>query len=518
MTTAQTTRINRAWLLKRVILPGIVLFVLGVWGFLDATVIYPKSGRLDASLKFKNYLQAAEDARRLAPGFVKIDDPAAELTRLQGREKSTAEPLTPMEKARLEWLRAMKVDWDISKDSVWIGDVKRALISKTGDEVYSGVGGVSEAKQEKVALFVKPRSAEAFVRAGGADTAVPFDEAVKLTREFWATAKTPSPLAAYDLPLQWLFTFVGLAGTLYLLVLIVRVRSRVYSFEPETHTLVLPGGERLAAADLKEVDKRKWHKFYVTLEAKDGRSRTLDLYRYEPLEDWVLSMEKSAFPEQVREAEEAARAATLEPDALAVPASVGNVAPMTYGGMMDGVFAMFVFDADALARAGHAPAAYAQGEVLKALGVALRDEGGWRQWLTASTGTVRGSAAAGAVAFMTGAEPTSKPIGAEFDGAYDAALRAPAPAGSWYVVVVGRLSEESASRASEVLRDPPPAAFAGYAAMRVHPPTIERFQEPLGLEPGLEVKGDVLVGPWGVSAEDAETAGLKTAADASTPG
>lgn len=518
MTTAQTTKINRGWLFKRVILPGVVLFVLGVWGLLDATVIYPSSGRHDASLKFKNYLQASEDAKRLSPGFVKIDDPRAELARLQAREKSGTEPLSQMEKTRLDWLKSLKVVWDLDKDVVWVGDVKRPVVSKTGDQVFSGVGGVSEPKQERVTLVVRPRTAETLVRGrDGTLTPIPFEEGVKLTRDFWATAKTPSPLAAYDLPLQWLFTVVGLLGTLYLLVLFAKVKATKYTFEPETHTLILPGGERIAAADLKEVDKRKWHKFYVTLETNDGRSRTLDLYRYEPLEQWVLEMEKAKFPEQVREAEEAARAQALEPDALAVPSDAGRVASMTYGGQMDGVFAMFLFDADAIARAGQSPGAYAQGEVIKALGVAMRDEGGWRQWLTASAGPVRGSSAASALAFISGAEPTSKPVTAEFDPAYES-LKSGDGAGSWYVVVLGRISEEAARRASDVLRDPPPTGFAAYAAMRIHPPTIERFHGPLGLEPGLEIKGDALVGAWSVSGDDLEIAGLKSGADAPAAG
>lgn len=512
MTTTETTKVNRGWFIKRLLLPSIVLVVLGAWGLIDATLVYPASGRRDASLKLRDYLQAAEDSRRLTQSFVQVDDPAAELKKLAAREGATGnEALSPMERGRLAWLQSLKTMWALEDEQLWIADIKRAIVSKTGDQVYAGVGGVSDVKHEDAAVHYRPRTAEGVVI--GPDKVaqtINVDEVSKHLKNYWATAKTPSPLAFYDMPLQWLFTVIGFGGAAYLGMLYVRVAAKKYGFERETHTLILPGGDRVAAADLQEIDKRKWHKFYVTLITKDQRSHTLDLYRHDPLEDWVLAMESAAFPET--QSSEGTRAEGVEegPDALSVAKNVGHVAAMTYGGIKDGVFAVFLFQADALRAAGYDPAAYAQGEVLKAVSVALRDEGGWRQWLTATTGTVRGRQAKTVFDWFAEREATFKTAFSRQEPDVVAAVKADTePRGEWYAVVVGRMSEEAARRTCDVLMDPPPAGFGGFAAVRANPPTIERFQRSVDLEAGMEIKGDVLVGRWDASQDDVETAGLK---------
>ncbi|MGH7132453.1 MAG: hypothetical protein ACREJO_10960, partial [Phycisphaerales bacterium] len=58
-----------------------------------------------------------------------------------------------------------------------------------------------------------------------------------------------------------------------------------------------PDGKTIVPADIAEFDKRKWDKFYVTINLKGGEARKLDLLRYVPLEEWVLAMERTAFPE-----------------------------------------------------------------------------------------------------------------------------------------------------------------------------------------------------------------------------
>ena len=65
----------------------------------------------------------------------------------------------------------------------------------------------------------------------------------------------------------------------------------------------LPGGQKVGPGDIAEFDKRKWDKFLVTLTIKDshptlgGQRVVVDLYRHEPVEDWILAMERTAFPE-----------------------------------------------------------------------------------------------------------------------------------------------------------------------------------------------------------------------------
>ncbi len=115
---------------------------------------------------------------------------------------------------------------------------------------------------------------------------------------------------------------------LYLIVLWVRVAAKTYTWDAAHQQLGLPGGASLVPTDLADVDKRKWHKFFVTLEINDthpklaGQGVTLDLYRYVPLEEWVLEMERTRFPEraQAEQAEEAA--ANSEEDSG--PASTGG--------------------------------------------------------------------------------------------------------------------------------------------------------------------------------------------------
>ena len=106
------------------------------------------------------------------------------------------------------------------------------------------------------------------------------------------------------------FAFTG-----YLLFLFLRVLTRTYRWNPETKTLTLPSGESIAPADLEDVDKRKWDKFIVFLHIKDshstlgGKEIRFDTYRHGRIEDWILEMEKVAFPDRIEEAEESSTAA-----------------------------------------------------------------------------------------------------------------------------------------------------------------------------------------------------------------
>jgi hypothetical protein len=116
----------------------------------------------------------------------------------------------------------------------------------------------------------------------------------------WKTAQQPKPLAAYDLPLQWIMLAgcMGISAYMVFLVLLPAART-VYTWEPTTRRLTLPSGRSITPSDLAEVDKRRWDKFYVVLNLKDsapGGPVPLDLLRHKHLEDWVLEMEKEAFP------------------------------------------------------------------------------------------------------------------------------------------------------------------------------------------------------------------------------
>lgn len=514
MTTTQRTKVSRGWFFKRFLIPLIVLLGMGVWGLFDAIVVYPHSGRLDASKKLKEYLQTTDEARRLTPSFVQVKDPGAEYAALAAREKATgSDQLSPAERLRLDWLRAMKMMWELDSPEVWVCEVKRPMVNKTGDQVFAGVGGVSDVKQEVVQLYYHPREAEGvLVASDGARETIPLDAVLRHLKDYWTTARTPSALAFYDLALQWFFVFIGLGGGLYLLVLYARVSLRKYSFDPETHTLTLPNKVAIAPADIKEFDKRKWHKFFVALHLHDGRTFRFDLMRYDFIEDWILAMEKVAFPEASVEEDTDTE---LGDDALAPAADTGKVRAMTYGGLKDGVFAVFLFDPRQAEKIDRHPPAYAEGEVLKAMGVALRDHGAWTHWLTVASGTLKQPAAPGAGAqseladLLTERAPTSK---ADVSGVapevMDAFRGRRALDFDPLVIIIGRLDNEVASRAHESLGDPPAAGYLGMATVRVSPPTIETLAGPLGLEPGMEIKGTALVGRWESSPEDVKEAGL----------
>ena len=102
--------------------------------------------------------------------------------------------------------------------------------------------------------------------------------------------------------MQWLFVVVCLGVGLALTGLILKVKSRTYGWEPVEQRLFLPGGASLVPADIAEFDKRKWDKFLIFLKIKPGhqplggREIRLDLLRYNPLEEWILAMERTAYP------------------------------------------------------------------------------------------------------------------------------------------------------------------------------------------------------------------------------
>lgn len=252
--TPQQTKVSRKWLVRTF---GFAIFVLifGCWGLFDATIAYPKRGANVAEKLELEYLRVAEQNRML--NSASIADPAGELAKL--REKSRLQQMTStLEAARLQWLTALDAIGRVKPEHTTIAD---------------------------------PAGRK------------------KQLEEVWAK-KTPSePLAAWDLPLQWGITAVGFGATFWLLILIGRVKGKTYTWNAATQTLGLPGGATLTPADVEDFDKRRWDKFLIFLKIKashpqlGGQELKLDLLRYEPLEAWVLEMEKTAFPERALQAE-----------------------------------------------------------------------------------------------------------------------------------------------------------------------------------------------------------------------
>ncbi|MCC6969635.1 MAG: hypothetical protein IT434_05380 [Phycisphaerales bacterium] len=275
------TKVSKKWLVRTIGF-AIFVFIFGCWGLFDAVIAYPKRGINVAEKLELEYLRAAEQNRSL--DAASIADPAGELAKL--RERNKQQQLTSAaDGARLQWLNALDTIGRASPEHTTIAD---------------------------------PRGRKSQLE------------------EVWAK-KTPSePLAAWDLPLQWGITFAGYGATAWLLLLIVMVKGKTYTWNPSTQALGLPGGASLTPADVEDFDKRRWDKFLIFLKIKashaqlGGQELRLDLLRYEPLETWVLEMEKTAFPERALQAEKAAQsqAADAQP-ADSQPADSQPAAPAT---------------------------------------------------------------------------------------------------------------------------------------------------------------------------------------------
>lgn len=252
MSFTEVTKPNRPWLLKMGIF-SIVLIGFGLYGLYDATSAYPARGVRHASFMKFQYLEAAK-AENVADAKVSVEDPVAELAALRTRG---AEQLTGTDGAKFGWLRALSI----------VGRLKPEFTR-------------IENREQAHADLKKEWTTGAAAR------------------------NAPKPLSTYDIPVQWLFTFIGLGGGALLGLHILRVTSRKYRWDPEAKVLQLPDSSTLSPADIEDFDKRKWEKFLIFLKVKAGHSPhggkelKLDLYQHSPLESWVLEMEKIAFPDR----------------------------------------------------------------------------------------------------------------------------------------------------------------------------------------------------------------------------
>lgn len=251
-----STTTNRSWKRKMTIF-AVVLFGLGIYGLFDAGYAYPRRGYRAAQLLERDYLRYMQDSGRLDNASASIKDPAAEFERTAG-STSGADGLIHRWLTQLQYLNKLSPEHTTLPRTDFFTD------------------GVSKGGQ------------------------IP-DAATRL--EDLKNAPHAEPLESYDIPVQWLICAVGLLWGLYLVVLMVKVGGRTYTWDPIEKRLTIPGGASFTPADLLEFDKRKWHKFFVSVTLKPthptlgGKVVELDLLRFVPLEDWVLEMERIAFPD-----------------------------------------------------------------------------------------------------------------------------------------------------------------------------------------------------------------------------
>lgn len=308
------TRLSRNWVLKQGIFL-VVLLVFGVWGLADALHFYPRRGLEDASARLRAYLEAAALAGKLTPGDIKVEDPAAALAELRPRAESLhtaalgpAQDRAAMDarmlNARREWLEALARAWRLAPAAqpvIWPGDSPKEMADAATRTVrFDPVRGIG--------LMV--------ARPGAAAEEITPQRLLGELVQVWNTRNAVKPLSGYDMFFQWFFVVVGFGGGAWLGLVLVRAASRKFRWDPPTQRLTLPGGASFVPSDVKEFDKRRWHKFYVTIHLNSGVAHTLDLLRYVPLEEWVLAMERTAFPDSVeRPAPEPAAADSAEQNA-----------------------------------------------------------------------------------------------------------------------------------------------------------------------------------------------------------
>lgn len=260
--TATETRLNPKWWVKIAIF-SVVLVGFGLWGYYDATVVYPRRGR-EASLGLeRSYLDAVQRTNpRNFNDAASIADPAKELATPPPAKSAETE----VDTTRREWLKSLAT-------------VKMADPAHTTYPRVDTITG-TEVKDARDRL----------------------SELDKLSTEKYQNG-FPKALSAFDIPTQWLIMAVGLIGGVWTAVVILRAKMQKYRWEPGEQRLTLPGGTSIVPADIVEFDKRKWDKFIITLKIRDGHPQlsgkplTIDLYPHDPLESWILEMERTVFPD-----------------------------------------------------------------------------------------------------------------------------------------------------------------------------------------------------------------------------
>jgi hypothetical protein len=270
----QSTRLAGRWLFKMLAV-SIGFIGLGIWGLADALVIYPKRGAVAAEAFEHQYLSQLQVTGTLTNDSATIADPAGTLDRLRVKSKELAGSgtgLAALEKARLDWLTQLKLISKLTptnpsfpRDDFRMGDTGSPTRVASAPERYE------ELKTKWTA---------------GADGKAPKSQ----------------PLEWYDLPVQWLFVIVGGLIGPWMIFSVLRAKSKVYKYDAATKRLTLPGGQSITPADITDVDKSKWDKFYITFAIANthpqlgGQKVTLDLYHHVPLEEWALELEAASKP------------------------------------------------------------------------------------------------------------------------------------------------------------------------------------------------------------------------------
>lgn len=249
------TRISKKWLIR--IVPMMLALVgFSAFFFYDGQIAYPKRGASAAAFAEYRYLKQLDPGELAA---LELKDPKATLTRLEGKSD-----LVGADRALSDWLTQLK----------YIGKLDAANTDFPRTDFRNGVAAGYSLERLK-ALRTEWESSDG------------------------KTKEAPSPLTFWDIPSQWLLGVVCTVISIWVIITFVRGMQRRYSWDFASKTLTIPGGHTLTPADIEEFDKREWHRVYIHLKIKPthptvgGRLLEFDLMRYEPLEDWILCMERT---------------------------------------------------------------------------------------------------------------------------------------------------------------------------------------------------------------------------------
>lgn len=256
----RTTSLNRRWVLKMCAFL-VAMLVLGVWGAYDAFSLYPRRGLDSAEYLQMKYLEEANKTGTASLAGVKA--PKTELMRLR-----ESDPAVGVELARMRWLEALSLVRNLEKIEAQLA---------AGEAVDPGP-----------------------------DTSMPNGSAKleELTRK-WSSQNQPAALSPFDIPVQYLFTVIGLGLSMYIVFFLLKCSRTKFRYEPGSMRLTIPDGRSFVPGEIEEVDRRLWHKFFVEMKVKGLGTVKLDLLRYSPLEEWFLEMEKASPGYVPPEAEEA---------------------------------------------------------------------------------------------------------------------------------------------------------------------------------------------------------------------
>jgi hypothetical protein len=270
--TSERSQLSRKWTLKIGII-GLALFALGLWGVWDAAIKFPNAGAEAAEyLEFQYLKEVRSEHREFAASVPSSSDQRTPSQRLRDLSEKSDQgaALSAADRQLRGWLDQLKI----------IGRLEPA----------------SESTQIPRADFRKDEH-------GQPVQVKDYGQRLADLQTKWSTANTPTPQSTHDIHIQWLIAAGGLGVGGWMLALLLAARTKVYRWNAPEQRLTFPDGTSLVPSDIAEFDKRKWHKLFITLKVRPthpqlgGKEVEIDLLRYEPVEDWVLTMERTAFPE-----------------------------------------------------------------------------------------------------------------------------------------------------------------------------------------------------------------------------